>query len=272
MPSSPIEDLFEQSLVGAYDDDLPWNAVYELRTIGTREVFEKAAMWCTLPNPLHRARGADILAQIGRTMETRKNAFPYESFATVSQLLAVETDVQPLASAIYALGHIDNPIAVPLIVRWAAHPNCDVRFAVAFALGSFADDPVSIQQLIVLTQDIDEDVRDWATFGLGVQGDTDTPAIRDALMQRIDDPFEDARMEAFKGLGKRGDARIIPMLLSVLDDNDVDDVAGGYIEAAEQLLEIEGVDCSGWKISDYVNGIRVAILKMEDLANSDSND
>ena len=197
------------------------------------------------------------MAQIGRTMETRKNAFPDESFATVNQLLAVETEAQPLASAIYALGHMDNPIAVPLIVKWAAHPNCDVRFAVACALGSLDHDPVSIRHLLGLMQDIDEDVRDWATFGLGNLGETDTPEIRDALMQRIDDPFEDARMEAFIGLGKRKDVRIIPMLLSVLDG---DEVKVGYIDATEELLGVKGDECRDWKISDYANRIRELYL------------
>ncbi len=260
MPSSAIEELFEQSLVGAYDDELPWDAVHELRTIGTPQVFDKAALWCKSPNPLHRARGADILAQIGCTMETHKNAFPDESLAAVTQLLEVETDEQPLVAAIFALGHLGNPAALQLIVSWAANPNCEVRHAVAFALGSFPDDPVSIQQLIVLMRDIDEDVRDWATFGLGNQGETDMPEIRDALMQRVDDPFEDARIEAFIGLGKRKDARIVPMLLSILDH---DEVAGGYIEAANLLLGIQDDDCRDWKISDYVNNIRELLHRNE---------
>lgn len=258
MSRSSIKALFEQCLAGDYDDDLPWDAVHELRKIGTREVFNETVEWCHSPEPLYRARGLDILAQIGRTMETRQNFFPDESFAVVAKLLDVETDDRPLSSAIYALGHIDNPGSVPLIARWATHPNCDVRFAVAWALGSFANDPLSIQKLIVLMQDDDDDVRDWATFSLGVQGVTDTPDIREALMKRIDDPFEDVRMEAFIGLGKRKDARIAPMLLSIFSQ---EEVKSGYIEAAELLLELESNDCQDWKVSHYAESIRIIILE-----------
>ena len=48
-----------------------------------------------------------------------------------------------------------------------------------------------------------KDLRDWATFGLGVQGSSDSFAIRDALLERLSDADQDVREEAMVGLGKR---------------------------------------------------------------------
>jgi HEAT repeat protein len=56
--------------------------------------------------------------------------------------------------------------------------------------------------LAKLTADEDEEVRDWATFGLGVLGDIDTVEIREALAARLSDANDDAREEAVVGLAK----------------------------------------------------------------------
>jgi len=60
-------------------------------------------------------------------------------------------------------------------------------------------------------------VRDWATFGLGSQIDRDDTQVRDALMARLEDPDEDTRVEALRGLAARGDERATPPLLVELD-------------------------------------------------------
>src|SRR5438045_464296 len=86
MTLAEIDELFVQTLTGEYDDDVPWEAVGKLRNLGTRQVFERAAEWCTSGDPSKRARGADVLAQIGRTAEHPHNNFPEESYSVVSQL------------------------------------------------------------------------------------------------------------------------------------------------------------------------------------------
>src|SRR5438094_8107595 len=128
-----FDGIFAQTLVGDYDDDLPWEAVQALRKIGSRAVFERAAEWCGSEDPLKRARGADVLAQIGRTAEHPHNNFPEESYSVVSQLARHEKDPLPLQAAIHALGHIGDPRALPLLIENCAHADRDVRFAVAFA-------------------------------------------------------------------------------------------------------------------------------------------
>jgi HEAT repeat protein len=166
MAAQEIDALFAQTLSGDYDDETPWEAVHALRRVGTREVFEKAAEWCQSANPLIRARGADVLARLGKTVDHTGNNFPEDSYSVIAGLLQGETEAQPLAAAIAALGHLDNPCAVSLIVTFHSHPSPEVRFDVAFALGCFPNETLSVATLLHLMQDTDADVRDWATFGL----------------------------------------------------------------------------------------------------------
>ena len=96
-------------------------------------------------------------------------------------------------------------------------------------------------------EDPDDDVRDWALFGLGVQGDQDAPEIRDALFCRLSDTSEDVREEALVGLSKRRDARIVPTLIHALEQPSV---SRRVIEAAYTLLGYEE-DQKNWSTKDY---------------------
>lgn len=257
MATEEIDELFAQTLMDDYDDEIPWKAVSALRCIGTREVFEQAAAWCKSGNPMERARGADILAQLGKTVEHQSNTFPEESYAVVTQMLQLETDVQPLISAIHALGHLDNPAAIPLISPYKNHPVSEVRFAVACALGPFANDAAAIQALMILTSDADDDVRDWAVFGLGNLGDADSPEIRDALFSRLNDSDENVREEALVGVAKRKDTRVLPALLAALNQSEADDpgVTELTIEAADLMLDF-AEEREDWSCADYSAALR----------------
>ena len=137
MTDGDIDELFAQTLKGDYDDDKPWNAVHALRRIGTRQVFDKAVERMESAEPLERARGLDVIAQLGKTAEHPSNRFPQESYDAVVKAVQQERELQPLNSAISALGHIDDPRAVPLIAAFHSHPSDEVRFTVACALGCF---------------------------------------------------------------------------------------------------------------------------------------
>jgi HEAT repeat protein len=252
MTLEQIDELFTQTLTGDYDDDAPWEAVGKLRRLGTRRVFERAADWCASESPLKRARGADVLAQIGVSTDHPNNSFPEESYAIVSGLAEQEKDPLPLLASIHALGHIGNPLAVPLVIEKRPHQDSDVRFAVACALGCFADDPRAAQALTELTQDTDEDVRDWATFGLGVLGQVDSPEIREALVTRLSDTNLDVREEALVGLAKRKDRRTIPVLIGELS---LGDLTVRLREASEAFLG-EGEEHPEWGAHEFANALR----------------
>lgn len=247
-----LSKLFELTLACNYDDDAAWAAVNELRSLGTRQVFEMASQWLRSAHPLERARAADILGQIG-VGPRRPHAFPTEACDLLLELLRTEEHPRAAASALVALGHIQDGRALPAIYRFVAHEDAVLRHAVAFALGCFAEDHASLPGLMLLMNDQDEDVRDWATFSLGVWGDLDTPKVRDALARRLDDAFENVRLEAIAGLAKRGDARVLPALIEALEEQEYPD--DKLIEGACAMLALHGAP-GGWTGADYASALR----------------
>ncbi len=132
------------------------------------------------------------------------------------EMLAQEKSPSVLVSIIHALGHLHDPQAVAPLVALRSHPDANVRYAIASSLGG-CEEEQAIAALIELSADTDYDVRNWATFGLGSLIETDTPAIREALFARLEEKEDEARGEAFVGLARRGDFRVIPALLRELD-------------------------------------------------------
>lgn len=220
MLDANIAELFTRALQGDYDDDDAWQAIHALQSIGTREVFDRSSALGTSKEPLKRARAADILGQLGKTSEDPTPHFPEECFRVLTSMLDAETDPVPLSSLVAALGHLGNPSAIPLILPFSYHPDPGVRFGLAFSLGCFADDKRSVSTLVKLMTDKDSEVRDWATFGLGVLGGFDSPEIREALFQNLNDEDEDVREEAMAGLAKRADLRAVPHVIRALESND----------------------------------------------------
>lgn len=254
-----LDSLFAQTLLGAHDDDEPCKAVRALQGIGSREVLDKAALWCKSDDPWERARGADVLAQLGKTAEHPDNNYPDESFAVLTELAASEQAKQPLESAIYALGHIRNPLALPLIIRYRASPDPDLRFAVAFACGQLGNETLAVETLLTLIRDDDSDVRDWAAFGLGTLSNTESPEIREALFSALSDSNEDVRGEALVGLARRKDIRVLPILLSRFEEDEIDDWT---VEAASWMLDLENL-APEWEPSAFISELNKRFAKTE---------
>jgi HEAT repeat protein len=151
------------------------------------------------------------------------------------------------STRLLALSVMYNADAVPLIVAFQVHPDQKVRFAVTFALQCFPNDPRSVHGLLKLTSDEDEDVRNWAVFGLGVRGDADSPEIREALLRGLNDTNEEVREEAAVGLGKRQDQRVIPKLVEMLNQPIL---KVRVAEATSALLGFDE-DPPEWEAADY---------------------
>ena len=236
-------ELFEAAFQS--DDDAAWDAIAALHYRGSKEVFDRALALTHRDEPAARARGADILGQLG----IPKRAFPHESFAAALRLLADEAREVQFA-AIFALQHLDRSRAAPHIAPFAGDEDDGIRYAVAFALGA-VDTTEANRILLTLMRDRDADVRNWATFGLGQQSDADDDEIREALANGLADNDPDVRYEAIIGLGRRRDPRALGFLKTMLHD-DPDDLFAR--DAAAKLL---GLDDSGnAPTSDLLGGLQ----------------
>ncbi|GAB1824553.1 HEAT repeat domain-containing protein [Herbidospora sp. RD11066] len=194
------------------------------------EVLAQARFWWADPDWRVQTLGFDLLA------------LHDDDGAHLVQALIEAADAVPLSTAPYELrwcaAHAlsalnDNPEALGSLLRFADDAHRDVRWQVARGMPYFDVYPEQVVRvLLTLMRDPDGGVRDWATFALAYSGGTDSPEIRDALLERLDDPEGDTAAEAAFGLAKRRDARVMPVLLRELADPDVGSL---YVEAAGEI-------------------------------------
>ena len=224
--SRTTEELIKYALTEE-DEDAAWDAVGILHFRGNREVFEAAKNLCESNNLKERRLGVDILGQLG----VPKRTFLDESLAILFKLIDSEQDSNILYAIGIALGHIGDFRASAPLVKLKKHPNSDVRFGVVIGI-SCQENELAISTLIELSSDEDEEVRNWATFGLGSQIEADTVEIREALFQRLVEADHEIRGEALVGLARRRDERVIEPLIKELSSDCVGVLA---VEAAQKI-------------------------------------
>ena len=81
---------------------------------------------------------------------------------------------------------------------------------------------------------MDRKVRSWAVFGLGSQTDADTPELREALFNALDDDDLEVRGEALVGLACRHDPRSREALMAEWKG---DLISALSLEAAQELRD-----------------------------------
>jgi HEAT repeat protein len=213
-------ELIAAVLAASDEDEDAWRpALRELQARPTRETFEAATRLLASDAMPERELGVEILGTLGGSGSDRQRPFREETVVVLLDLLAREHEPRVLESLGYAFADLDEPRGIGPLCALADHPEDRVRFAVVHGLLR-REDERAVRTLIRLSADEDADVRDWATFGLGTQIQLDTPAIRDALVARLEDSHEDAREEAMYGLAMRLDPRAIPVLLELLEDHE----------------------------------------------------
>jgi len=212
-----------KSLVGMalqdWGSDESWKAISELQMRGSHDALTLAHRLAKSRNYRKRALGLYMASQLRR----RQKGVPFGSIEyaleeTQEMLLAGLHDVcsEVLYAAISGFGHRPHPLALPELIKFASHPDQEIRFQVAVALGCYSEAD-SMDALLRLAKDDSDAVRDWATFGIGSMQEEDNPKVRDLLWANLQDTDEDVRGEALVGLAIRKDERIIPVLLELLD-------------------------------------------------------
>ena len=178
---------------------------------GTPEVLEALRPLAADPDPTARSVAAYVAGQLGAPLPAQ----PEASAALLETMAAAERDPAVLAVIAEALGRLGAPWGLDVLLALREHADPGVREGVADALAG-RPDPAAVAALIELSRDAEPAIRDWATFALGTLSDEDSPALRDALVARLDDADPEARIEAVHGLALRGDARGVEAALALL--------------------------------------------------------
>ncbi|MFJ5233578.1 HEAT repeat domain-containing protein [Kitasatospora sp. NPDC088391] len=182
-------------------------------------------------DPLARQVGCDLLSGAADRYAPARGPVA----EALTALAATETAVGVLRSLAAGLGRTADPRALPVLLRLAGHPDAELRFHVACALGSVEDggpDGEDVRALLRLTADEDAEVRNWAVFSLGCLRDHDTPAVRAALWRCAEDADAEVRQEAARCLARRhapGTVELVARLLA-------DDGPGTHLLEAAEIL------------------------------------
>jgi HEAT repeat protein len=226
------------------DEEARYDVARQIARLG-KPVISRTIELAEDPCPRMREMACYILGQVGYSSPEEPDwliRYP-DGIPTLLRHLESDSDREVRATAAYALGFHAVPSTLPLLCRAATGPPESVRLAAAHALGSFYEETWATEEgrrhreevtttLLRLMDDEDEEVRDWATFGI-YQGSHDTPAVRMRLFQALDDPYADVRGEAAVGLAEFGDRSLIPRLEQLLREDA--ESSPCYFEAAEKL-------------------------------------
>lgn len=214
------------------DNDDYWHPIAALQH-RLPQIIERVQDMSASDDDKSRDTAATILGQgwVGTKFASDRSA------EILLRMLARERSASVLASIIFALGHLHDSRAIEPLIGLSTHSDPRVRFAVVSSLCGH-DDRRSIEAMIARSSDQDQDVRNWATFGLGSQIDTDTPAIREALFARLGEKDDEIRGEAIVGLARRGDIRAATALLNELNTLEADVLRDWILttEAAEEIV------------------------------------
>jgi HEAT repeat protein len=228
-----VDELFALAR-SSEDEESYWAVVSELHTRANDHTFRIADVLCDSLAVGERCLGADVLGQLGAVEGQTAAEGPFASASGRVLLRLLEEDDEPavLSSAAIGLGHLHDERAIDRLTALASHASPDVRRAVVHGLMGYEDDR-AVHALILLSDDSDPAVRDWATFGLGVQIERDTPELREALAARLADDDANTRDEAIRGLALRGDSRAVEPALAA-------DPSPEIVEAIEHLAASTG--------------------------------
>ncbi len=193
-----VRDLLARAIALEDDEEAQHDVIRRLHRGPAAETYTEC-LRLLAGVPTERVVACAVLAQL-RTADS-----DYRRKVTTdlkAQLAHESTSV--VAAAIYAFSHLGVEAVVPELIALSSAADDGVRLAVATALAR-ARDAKTRDALVRLSMDVDDDVRNWATFSLGVQRNDDDTSVREALKQRLLDSNIETRHEAILGLAIRDD-------------------------------------------------------------------
>jgi len=209
---------------GLEDPDVEEEAgtlVAQLQVEAKGPVLEVALSALSHDNTWHRRAAAWVLGQFGYP---EGRPFGARVLPEVLRAARAERDDDVRQDLVSALGNADDAAWLDELLSFAGDPAPGVREAVAMSVpGMPYSEPLperALGALITLSSDTDPRVRDWATFGLGSQSSQDSPAIRAALLARLDDEDPDTAAEALLGLARRADREALVRVRAVIEEPD----------------------------------------------------
>lgn len=193
-------------LLNNKSDKTYWDNVSELRSRPNRNIYEKCIELVNSDTSRERMIGIAILAQLGIPPRPYYN----ETIHLYFDILEKEKDIKVLTSLFYAIGHNNeslNQEQIKKLIAFKTIKNSSIRQGLVSSLLGL-DNNQAIDTLIDLSNDKIPSIRNWATFGIGSQIDTDNDKIRKALWNRIVDKNQDTKLEAIVGLANRKDVKV----------------------------------------------------------------
>lgn len=231
------EKLFERLLTNRTKKTY-WDNIRELRKRPNQYVFDRAVGLIKTNNDKEIIIGIDILAQLGFNPRFKQN----EIIEICFSILDKEQTPKVLESILFAISHNNEILSkdhVLTLTKLKTHSFCIVRYGLVQALSGL-EQKDAIETLIELSGDKDPDIRDWATFSLGTQIETNNDSITKVLWERMKDSSEMVRSEAIAGLAKRKDKRIKDTLIQELKN--IDDNGSIILESIEEFEDFDFIE------------------------------
>jgi HEAT repeat protein len=238
-PHSPDDLLAAREGTGV---GFPAAVTAHARARGGPAALADAVAWCGSPDPSARLVGLELLGALVAPGAPAPPPGAREQLLEHARRAAAEGDEDLRWVAAKVLGQA-GAAALPALLALAGDPAGDVRWQVVSSLPLAAGsppDPAALAALLAAADDEDPEVRDQAVFALALQLDVDSPAVREALLAHLHDAREDTAAQAARGLGLRGDDRVVPVLLERLATEDPDalaDLDEAWVEAAGDLAD-----------------------------------
>lgn len=200
------------------DDAAYWASIEALRKMGPHSCWSVVAPLAKDPRPEVRALVPDVLRYFD------PHPLQEETVTLLAKMLELEDSALVLRSIASAFVDLRHDRAADLLPPLLEHEDANLRFSVVHGLLPVAG-PRTLESFIRASTDEDEDVRNWATFGLRTilneptePGAFDSSQLREALAARVNDSCSEIRAEAILALATRQDIRALEPLKRELRD------------------------------------------------------